>query len=159
HVANADGHVIQQVAARMDEWCVWGERRARVEDGGNLVVLHVDEVQSFARRVRVDGRERGNWFSGVANPVDRYHRHIPEVRPEVGARATGSEVIPGQHGDHARVALGAAGTDLDDPRVWKRAAQDGANEHAGDSVVQDIRGAASDAIRGVDHRHATSDGG
>ena len=123
------------------------ERLAGVDDGGQRLVVDVDQLQRVARRVLVGGDDERDLLALEADLVARQHglgvvgdrRHPGE--PER------LEVLRGDDGGDVRVRERLGRVDRVDPRVGERAAQDRAVEHAGQPDVVEVRALAADEAR------------
>ena len=102
-----------------------------VRDGGEHLVLHLDQVERFLRRVGVGCRHGGDRMSLVKGFVVREDgsREVAEAHHEVLAHVHEPVVGPWQIGvghdrHHTGMGGGTLGVDRLDPRVGVRTAQD-----------------------------------
>ena len=103
----------------MEDRRVLVERVGYVEDGREVFVLHLDEVDGALGDVLIVGRDGRHPLAKVADDRVREDGHVfdataVEVSPDVGAR---------DHREHAGQALGLAGVDADDAGVRTVAVQ------------------------------------
>src|SRR5262249_27236076 len=136
--AAVEGELVGDIAGRVvvDEVCALGERLVQGEDGGQHLVVDVDEFDRPARGLRVPGGDGGGLVA-----------HVPHVlegqRIQVGTEGTPLDlggVGAGDHGVHAGQALGTGGVEAQDPGAGVRRAQDGAVQHAREPAVGRVDG-------------------
>jgi hypothetical protein len=110
------------------------ERRARIEDGGQVLVLDVDEPHRLLRGLARLGGDGGDPLPDEPDDVRGQHRQVAQLAavPDV------SEIRPGEDGDDAGQLLGGRGVDRDDPRVRHRAGQAGDVQDAVRVVVAGV---------------------
>ena len=143
-------------ARLVDERAIGGDRLVRIEVGGQLLVLDVDQREGRVGGVLVDRRDRGHPVAHVADLVDA--QRILVRRP--GDDAVGGGHVPARHHSvHAFERLGPGGIDGDDAGVGVRAAQDLAVQHSGEADVVGVAGATGTLGASVDLAHRATDRG
>ena len=88
------------------------------EDGGQLLVVDVDQARRFLGRVLGFGRDDRDRLAKVLDFAHREHRTIVELWPEPWSR--GRDVICAERGNDARHRQGFRRIDCDDPCVRDR---------------------------------------
>ncbi len=120
-----------------------------VEHGGQLLVLHVDEVERLLGRVDVDGRHGGDPVTHVARLVRKdvlvlVLALVGEGRQPFGHHRAGEghlgDVLVSEDRSDAREGLGFGRVDLHHPGVRVGAHEDTADEHAGQCHVGPVDG-------------------
>ena len=123
------------------------ERGADVHDGGQRLVLDVDELERVPGRVPVLGDDEGHLLALEADLVGGQHRlHVVGQRRHPGQAALG-EHRAGDDQLHLRVRLGGADVHAHDPPVGDRRAEDRQVQHAGQLDVVDEAALAADEPR------------
>ena len=129
------------VAARQvlaDQGRTGVERRRRVDQRWQRLVVDGDQLQGVPRRVPVGRHHEGDLLSLEAHLVGGEHRlGVAEHRGHPRQAALG-QVRAGEHGHHGRVGERGARVDRGDPCVGEGAAQDGAVQHAGQRDIVDV---------------------
>ena len=123
-----------------------GHGRSGVEDGGELLVGDLDEVDGGSGGLLVDGGDGRDLIAHVADLV-RGERHL--VLDE-GTPAALEGVLGGHHGPYAGQRLGSGGVDAQDAGVRVGAAEDLAGERAWRGDVGDVFGTARDFLEALD---------
>ncbi|OGL02178.1 MAG: hypothetical protein A3D33_08035 [Candidatus Rokubacteria bacterium RIFCSPHIGHO2_02_FULL_73_26] len=95
------------------------QRRARVEHGGQLRVLDVDQLERRLGGGARLGRDRGDLVADAPDLAPLERRLVPGE-----AEGPGLDVLARQHGEHARERAGARRVDAHDPSVGEPRAQD-----------------------------------
>jgi hypothetical protein len=136
----------------VDEWRVVGQGLVEAEDGRQLLIVDLDQVDGLLRDIGVHRCDRGHRVTDEADLAHRQDRHVAEDRPELGldVRSRG-HVLTREHGVDAWECLCRGRVDARDPRVRCRAPQELGVEHARDLDVDRVRDAAGHAFACVDH--------
>ena len=103
------------VALLVHQRRAWRRRLLRIHDGGEVLVLHLDELDGIGRgedAVRYDQRDR---LAVIAHLTDSEDAVVGDDVPEPGEEP--AQVVGGHYGDDARGGLRRGGVDGDDLRV------------------------------------------
>ena len=131
---DVDGHGDVARLALVDERRAFQHRLLRVEDGRELLPLHLDEIERLLGDALIDGGDRRHLFADVAG---LFHGKRVLVREE-GAPALLDRVLRRHHRPHPAQLLRLGGIDPHDPRVGVRAAQNPADQHSRQHDVGDV---------------------
>jgi hypothetical protein len=137
---------------------VVGLGREGIEDGGQRVVLDLDQVAGVLRDVAVLGDDRRDGLAVVAHLLRCDQVLDDRARPERGQRCRVSgDVGAGYDLDDAGKGLRLRGVDPDDARVRVRAPHDRGMGHARQVDVVDVAAFASQEARVLDPVQALSE--
>ena len=118
----------------------------RIEDSGEILVLDVDERQSFFREVGIEGSDHRDPLADESDAVTRQERHVEHAPSDQDVRK-----IPGrEHGQDAGEGLGLGGVDPEDPRVGQRAPEGFPPDQPGKHHVSRIASLAADLLDAVE---------
>jgi len=117
----------------------------RVEDGGELLVLHGDEVPGFLGLALGVGRDGRHRLPRVAHPIEGQERLVLD-----GSAEGEGEVAAGHHRPHPGRRPGLGDVDSHDPGMGVRAPQHRPVEHPRQVQIAAEHGAPGDLIRPVD---------
>ena len=123
------------------------ERLARVDHGGQRLVLDVDERQRVVGRVLVGRDDEGDLLALEADLVARQHGLGVVGDRRHPRQAERLEVLGGDDRGDVRVRQRPGGVDRDDLRVGVRAAQQRAVDHARQLDVVEVVALAADEAR------------
>ena len=112
------------------------DRRDGIDDGRQILVLHVDEGERLFRDVGIERRGHRDLLADEAHAVARQHRHVEHAPPHQHVR----KVPRGEDGQDAGHGPGLRRVDADDPRVGQRAAQGLAPDEPGQGHVGGVAG-------------------
>ena len=143
---------------RVDQRGAGGDRRLGVEDGGQLLVLDLDQAQRPLGRLLVDRGHGGHLVADVAHPLLGQDVLVVAGRAHAVARCRarpGPVITASTPGSAAR----PAGVDALDQPVGDGAAEDLAVDHARQAEVGGVLAAAGDLVRRVVAGHAVPDDG
>ena len=82
------------------------DRRQRIEDGRQIVVLDADAPQRLVGQLATLGRHRGDLLADEPDLAARQHRHVAHVPAN---SRVGRQISSDQHGVHAQLGLRVAG--------------------------------------------------
>jgi hypothetical protein len=123
------------------------ERLASVDDGRQLLVLDVDQLERIARGVAVVGHDERDLLALEAHLVRGQHGlGVVGHRGHPG-QVQRLEVLAGDHRAHLGMGERGGGVDRDDARVRERAAQHRAVQHPGQDDVVHVGALAADEAR------------
>src|SRR3989475_7520456 len=118
----------------------------RIEDGRDILVLDVDQRQSFFRAVGVEGADYGAHRADESDALTRQERHVEHAPSDQNVRK-----IPGrEHGQDAGEGLGLGRVDPEDPRVRQRAPEGFPPDQPGERHVSRIASLAADLLDAVE---------
>ena len=140
-----------------DQRRVVGDRLPRVDDGGQWLVLDVDEVERVVGDVGRLGHHRRHLLALEPNLVGRQHGLGVARQRRHPRQPVGRQHLPGHHGDHPGHGLRRRGVDVDDPGVGNRAAQQGQMEHSRQHDVVDEPARALDQPVVLPPAHGVAD--
>ncbi len=121
------------------------DRLDRIEDGGEILVLDVDERQSFFRDIGVEGGDHRDPLADESDAVTRQERHVEHAPSDQNVRK-----IPGrEHGQDAGEDLGLGRVDPENPRVRQRAPEGFPPDQRGERHVSRIASLAADLLDAV----------
>ncbi len=127
-----------------------GHGRHGVEDGGQLLVVHLDQAGGLHGGFQIYGGHAGHFVAHVAHLV---YGHDGLVVAGRGDSVRDDVQVPGRdHGLHAGQFLGFGRVDVQDPGVGQRALQQGPVEHVGKGQVIGVNGLSGGLVRGVQSR-------
>lgn len=106
-----------RLAVRMENWSVGQQRRARIEDGRQLLVCNIDEPRGLLRCLAGFRRNRGNAIADEDHLIEREDRPVRE-HPAVTLVA---DVSSGEDGLHTGNGARGGGIDRNDLRMRERA--------------------------------------
>ena len=136
----------------VDERSVRRERLGDVEDGGQLLVLDLDERERLVRRVRRLRGDGGDALADEAHLVDGEDGQVAHEAPDpVGALRAGED------GTDAGHALGGGGVDAHDAGVGVRAPEHPAPQAVLRGQVSGEAEAPAHLVRPLDARGALAD--
>ena len=137
----------------MDERRAGLDRFDRIEHGGQVLVLDLDERQRLFRDVRIERGHHGDLLADEAHAIAREQRHVEHAAPDEEVR----HVRGREDREHAGQRASLHGVDADDARVRERAAQGFAPDHPGQRHVRGIPRRARDLVGAVEPPDPLSD--
>ena len=150
------GEVAGQRLARVDERRAGRQRLLERGDGGQRLVVDLDQLERLARPRLVLGDHRGHRLALVAHHVDGEDGPVAERGAEV--RVAPVEVGAGDHGVDAGHGARARVTSMrPDPRVRVRRAQERGVQPCPAAQVGDVARPARDLVQRVGPRHGSAD--
>ena len=140
------------------------DRRLRIHDDRQRIVIDIDGIDGIARDVRVGRDGHCHGVTDEIHPVAGEHGVLRrlEVRNRRGARnqtAGGVDVGTRQDGDDTGNGARRRDVDAGDAGVRMRAAKDDGVQEAGEPQVVDVGGEAFDEPRVLDALHRAADVG
>ena len=133
--------------------CAGQDRRLQIGDGGEWLVVHVDQVKGVLRDIGIVCDHRGDRLADVPDPVvgqhgggDGQHPVRAGALAAVGQRLLegGAQLLAGEHGDHAGQGGGRCSVDAQDAGVAVDAAQDRQVADISRTQVVHVGGATGD---------------
>ena len=126
-----------------------------VEHAGQRLPIDFDQIDRFFGDIGIDGRHRRDFFADVAGLADGENILVgKECAPGPLDRVFG-----GDDGAHAGKFFRLAGVDVANARVRVGAAQNFADQHAGQINIGDEFGVAGDFVEALDALDALADDG
>jgi hypothetical protein len=132
---------------------VGGHRLDGVEDGGQLLVVDLDEVERLLRGVLVDGGDGGDALADEADAAAGEDGHVAQE----GAVDSAVDVLAGDDRVDAGEGRGGGGVDAADESVGVGAVEHLAPEDAGQGEVGGVDGAPGDLVGALDARRRLAD--
>ena len=157
-VAALDDRERDEVAALVHERRVVGQRRERIGDRRQDVVLDIDERGGLARGLAALRGDRGQHVTDVAGRLALGDEQRPVVHDEPLVPLAG-HVRGGQHGDDAGVGGSPRGVDPPNDGTRMVGEPQGAVEHAGRGHVGHVAVLPEGQLAALPARHPSADGG
>jgi hypothetical protein len=131
-------------------------RRVDIRDVRQDLVIHLDELQGFARCPRIDRGNSGDGMTLIQRLLARHDIVEHVIERGVAAGVVG-KVIARDDRLHAAQLLRLAGVDLLDARVRVRRAQDAPDQHAGRGGIGAEPGTAGHFVDAVGTQRTGAD--
>ena len=164
-LALVEAATVDDVVARflVDERGAGAHRGLGIDDRGERLVVHLDQVAGVLGDVAVHRRDGDDGLAHVADLVDcervlqgRLHAHVVGEDPPPRPAAPGG-LLAGEDADDARQGGGAAHVHAAEAGVGMRALHERRGDHAGEPEIVHVPALAGQQARVLDALHRLAD--